>query len=113
FMIVYPNSQGLSWGDNISDASLPDDVEFLSTLVNNLVEDHHADRDSIYLTGFGGGGAMAYRAACERPDLFKAVAVVGALMWEHHADNCAATNNERTLSFLLIHGTDDHFYTAE
>ena len=113
FMIVYPNSQGLNWGDNATDSSLPDDVEFLSILVDKLVEDHHADRDSIYLTGFAGGGAMAYRAACERPDLFKTVAVVGTLMWEHHADNCADTNNEQALSFLLIHGTDDHFYTAE
>lgn len=112
FMVVYPNSQGLSWGEDYTDSDAVDDVGYLATLVDELVEQHRADRDAIYLTGIGGGGLMAYRAACERHDLFKGLIVVSTLMWGHHREHCPDETSS-TVNFLLIHGSADHFYTQE
>jgi polyhydroxybutyrate depolymerase len=55
---------------------------------------------------------MAYRLACEVPERFASVAIVGALMWERHREACP-TPPTGLVNMLIVHGTDDPFFTPD
>lgn len=112
FLVAYPNASGVSWQDGRAALSgETDDVAYIAAVIDELVSDHKADPEQVYLVGWGGGGLMAYRLACEMPERFAGVAVVGALMWEEHRENCPETGAATRL--LILHGTEDPFYGSE
>jgi pimeloyl-ACP methyl ester carboxylesterase len=80
-----------------------DDVAFLRALIDKLVKDGLADPPRIYLVGVSNGGMMAYRMAAEAPELFKAVAVVSAVL------DVPPENVKAAMPVLHIHGSDDPF----
>ncbi len=83
--------------------STRDDVAFLAGLVNVVSEQLSVDPQRVYLVGHSNGAFMAYRAACERADLFAAiVSLAGATYYE--PSDCAPTE---PVSVLEIHGTAD------
>lgn len=55
-----------------------DDVGFVRQVVTNVFRQTSVLRNRIYATGIGSGGALAYRLACELPEVFRAVATVAA-----------------------------------
>jgi len=56
------------------DASAPNDVTYLATLIQQIIDaGWPVDRSRIYLIGASNGGFMASRLAAERPDLVTAV----------------------------------------
>jgi poly(3-hydroxybutyrate) depolymerase len=58
-----------------------DDVGYLRHLVADAVTRTRVDPARVYVVGYSNGGMMAFRAACEAPDVFAAAAVVaGALL---------------------------------
>lgn len=60
-----------------------DDVKFIRTLMEGLIEEFKVDPDRIFVTGMSNGAMMAYRLACELPERIKAIAPVsGTLMTE-------------------------------
>lgn len=60
-----------------------DDVRFINTLVEGLIEEFKVDPDKIFITGMSNGAMMAYRLACELPGRIRAIAPVsGTLMTE-------------------------------
>lgn len=84
FVAVYPAGQWNSWnaGSCCGDASATgvDDVGFLTHVVADVSLAVPVDPGRVYAAGFSNGGMMALRAACERPDVFAAVAsVMGTL----------------------------------
>jgi len=83
--------------------STRDDVAFLAGLVSVVSEHLNIDQKRVYLVGHSNGGWMAYRAACERADLFAAIAsLAGATYYE--ASDCSPAE---PVSVLQIHGTAD------
>ena len=78
-----------------------DDVGFIRQVVTNVFRQMSIDRERIFAAGVSDGGMMAYRLACEMPEVFRAVASV------------AGTDNTRTcapgnpVSILHIHAKDD------
>jgi polyhydroxybutyrate depolymerase len=110
FIVVYPNADGSVWGEDPTDPAAPDDLAFIPALIDQLAQTYAIDPDRVYLTGTSSGGLMAYRLACALPERFAAVAVVGPLMWERHAEACPA-ESAAPVNMLIIHGTDDIFYT--
>ncbi|MDA0567456.1 prolyl oligopeptidase family serine peptidase [Streptomonospora sp. S1-112] len=78
--VVYPAGLHGGWGDHREPTALrPDpeaDMDFLRALVAELVAEHGADPDRVYLAGQSNGANMALRAAAEEPGLFAAVASV-------------------------------------
>lgn len=112
FIVAYPDTLDMYWDDGRVERGWPptavavDDVGFLTRLLDDLATRYNIS--DIYLTGFGQGGAMAYRLACELPERLAAVAVVGALMWDYHLDACAATDSPVTMAVML--GTVDTYY---
>ncbi len=78
-----------------------DDVGFIKSMVGFLHTRLHIDRDRVFATGMSNGGMMAYRLACELPDIFAAVAPVAG------TDNTTACPAGRPVSVLHIHARND------
>ena len=73
FIAVYPEGVGSKWRFvGRSDA----DVLFTMAIIEKLAADHPIDRRRIYATGISNGAQMAWRLACDRPDVFAAFGFV-------------------------------------
>ncbi|BEV15952.1 prolyl oligopeptidase family serine peptidase [Herbaspirillum sp. DW155] len=112
YMIVYPNGTGLAidartWNSGgccgYAQMHKVDDVAFLRALIDKLVKDGLADPKRVYLVGVSNGGMMAYRMAAEAPELFRAVAVVSAVL------DVPPETVKAPMPLLHIHGSDDPF----
>lgn len=80
-----------------------DDVGFIRRVVERVTSQMNIDRKRIYATGMSNGGLMAYRLACEMPDVFKAIAAVAG------TDNTRSCTPANPVSILHIHArNDDH-----
>lgn len=78
-----------------------DDVGFLRALVQHLRSQLNIDARRVFADGMSNGGMMAYRLACEAPDVFKAVASVAG------TDNTRSCTPSQPISILHIHARDD------
>lgn len=78
-----------------------DDVGFIRALVERLHTQLNIDRKRIFANGMSNGGMMAYRLACEAPDLFRAIASVAG------TDNTSVCTPSQPISVLHIHARDD------
>jgi polyhydroxybutyrate depolymerase len=112
FAVVYPGALVENWNDGRDAAGIDeqrddvDDVGFLVALVDKLVARKAIDRARVYATGISNGALMSYRLACERADVFAAIApVVGALP-APLAQTCAPSH---PIAVLAMNGTDDTF----
>jgi polyhydroxybutyrate depolymerase len=55
------------------------DVPFVAAIVADALRRWPIDSQRVYLVGYSNGGKLAYRAVCEHPALFAAVATYGAV----------------------------------
>jgi polyhydroxybutyrate depolymerase len=111
FAVVYPEGINRVWDDarppmmRLGYIVPPgEDVPFIVAIIGRLINEGIADPGRIYLTGLSMGGFMAARLACERSDLFAAIAIMAATIPEQYRKTCAP---RRPLPALLIHGTFD------
>ncbi|MEZ5409740.1 MAG: PHB depolymerase family esterase [Acidimicrobiales bacterium] len=86
---------------NYSDLPV-DDVSYLRGLLDEVVATWPVDRDRIYVLGHSNGGFMAYRLACDAPEV-SAVAVVAAA----DALEDGGCQPDKPISVLHVHGTAD------
>ena len=81
FVTVFPDAYrepGGRAGWNAASSPTPlDDVGFIDKVVDNVFRQVSIERLQIYAAGMADGGSMAYRLACDRPHVFRAVASVG------------------------------------
>jgi polyhydroxybutyrate depolymerase len=106
FVVAYPDGIDFSWADGRG-ASQPDrqgvdDIGFISALVGKLVADFGIDPGRVYATGLSAGAFMTNRLACERADLFAAIAPVAGTLGAN-----VACNPSRPVAVLETHGTAD------
>ncbi|MDY0977012.1 PHB depolymerase family esterase [Massilia sp. CFBP9012] len=112
FIVVYPLGIKLDWnvGFGQSYREGTNDIGFTETLLAKLKQDYRVDAGRVYATGLSRGGFFALRIAAELPQLFAAVAAVGAPMPEpvvqHHA-------KPSRVGVLLMHGTADKVVTYD
>ena len=78
-----------------------DDVGFIRAVVADVARRYTVDPRRIYATGMSNGAMMAYRLACEAPDLFRAIAAVAG------TDNTRTCTPAQPVSVLHIHDRDD------
>lgn len=112
FIVVYPEGVGGHWNDgrNVRDYAAQrerlDDVGFLASLVEHLIETRQIDPAAVFVVGVSDGAMMAHRFACERTELLRAFsAVIGAMPY-----NVALRRSRcgtKPVSVLMINGTDD------
>lgn len=117
FVVVYPNGTGplqrerlLTWNaGNCCGWALDhrvDDVAFLRAIVARLTKEQKADPQRIFATGFSNGAGMAYRAACEMPDVLAGVAPVSGAV----SVDCAP---REPISVIAFNGTADQHVPYE
>jgi len=110
-VVVYPEATGdpRRWNDGWRDRPdaappPPDDLAFLSALIDSTVAEMGIDRQRVFAAGFSNGAAMVYRLASERPDRVAAVASVSNGMPPDVARGCARGT---PVSIIAMHGTAD------
>lgn len=112
FLVAYPSGVGGHWNDGrrvrryVAQRDQVRDVDFLTKLVDELVEKRNADPDSVFFVGVSDGAMMAHRFACERTSKLRAfAAVIGAMPYEvaRKRSRCG----DEPVSVLMINGTED------
>ena len=109
FLLVYPNAVSKTWNSGRLEILKPrnkdvDDVGFLLAILEELKAEFNVDESKVFATGISNGGFMTNRLLCERPDVFKAGAVVTASMAEDFMADC---NPDQPVSLMVINGLDD------
>jgi polyhydroxybutyrate depolymerase len=106
FIVVYPDGIDFSWADGRGpsqpDRQGIDDVGFITTLAGKLVADFGVDPGHVFATGMSAGAFMVNRLACERADVFAAIAPVAGTLGVN-----AGCTPSRPVSVLATHGTAD------
>ncbi len=120
FVVVYPygtkndTDKNLSWnggsccGNGV--LSNVEDVQFINSLTDELIEKYKIDPERIYIAGFSNGGLLAHRIASETPERYKAIAVVsGAIGGKVYKKlpPYIIPNPKKPVSMLLMHGMKD------
>ena len=108
FAVVYPEAIDGYWNDGRklrqyrSHAEDVDDIAFIQAVVQRVASTTAIDLSRVYLTGASNGGMMAYRIACERPQMFAAVAAVVA-----NLPVAVSCRPPRPIPMLVMNGTED------
>lgn len=102
FLVVYPDAINRIWNTRLAAGvgALPDDVGFLTSLVDEVDSAHPVDRARVYATGHSDGARMTYRLGCERSDVFAAIVPVAGGMTQ-------PCRPARPVAVLQVEGGDD------
>jgi len=84
--------------------STPNDVGFLSALIDTMYARYNIDLSRVYSTGMSNGGYMTYRLGCALSCRIAAIASVTGLMSPNPLLTC---NISRPVPVMQIHGTND------
>jgi polyhydroxybutyrate depolymerase len=106
FIVVYPNGIDRRWNDarGVVARQDVDDVGFLTALVEHSRRTLPIDPRRVYASGISNGAMMSYRLACERSEIFAAIAPVAGAMPEPLGPRCSPS---RPVSLVAISGTED------
>lgn len=106
FAVVYPDGIDMSWADgrgaSVPDRQGVDDVGFITALVSKLLSDYGISPGRVFVTGLSAGAFMANRLACDRADLFAAIAPVAGTLGSNVG--CAPS---RPVAVMATYGTND------
>lgn len=118
FIVVYPDGTSVNrvlpnmrvWNSGYIKAAVElgvNDVEFISVLIQTLIQKYKIDASRVYMTGHSNGAMMTYRMGGERADLFAAIApTAGSIGGNATPDSpryIIPTPN-RALNVIHIHG---------
>jgi polyhydroxybutyrate depolymerase len=105
-VVVYPDGYDKSWADGRGASPAArhhvDDLGFLVALAGKLANDFGIAPGRVFATGMSNGGFMSNRLACDRADIFAAIAPVAGTLGAG-----VPCNPSRPVSVLAVHGTDD------
>ncbi|OBI45519.1 PHB depolymerase family esterase [Mycobacterium sp. E796] len=105
-LVAYPDGYDKSWADgrgaSPADRHHVDDVGFLVALADKLQSDYNIAPGHVFATGMSNGGFMSNRLACDRADVFAAIAPVAGTLGAG-----VVCHPSRPVSVLAAHGTAD------
>ncbi|MEM7214607.1 MAG: hypothetical protein AAF423_03615 [Pseudomonadota bacterium] len=111
FLLVQPAALYGQWrifpglrNVKLEDGTELDDVGYIFSLVDHLIEKGLADRNRIYLTGISDGAIMSYHLLCSPNSPFAAAAAIVGTMYEKHMSDCHA---DEPPGLMVIAGTND------
>jgi polyhydroxybutyrate depolymerase len=115
FLVAYPSGTGMGpfrvWNAGGFEGRLaesrPDDVAFISQLIDDVKARAAVDDKRIYATGMSNGGMMCYRLAVELADRIAAIAPVAGTMAIAEGQPC------RPVPVMHIHGRQDKIVPFE
>lgn len=91
-------------GWNVFGFPTPDDVGFISALIDALSTRYTIDLERVYAQGFSNGAYFSYELLCFLPDKIAAIGGVAGYMTNRHITIC---DPGRPIPILQIHGTID------
>jgi polyhydroxybutyrate depolymerase len=108
FLVVYPRGSGFPFrwrcgGRFGKQEDQPQDVKFISDLIDELKKEYKIDEARIYANGLSNGGGMTFLLAgrlSERIAAFGGVAGAYVLPWTEYKP-------KRPVPAIIFHGTDD------
>ncbi len=109
FIVVYPEAVEKHWNDGrglnfyTSQRLNVDDVGFIKTLIEKFIKDYSIPERNVFVVGMSNGGMMAFRLACEMPDVISAIGIVASGMPENLKNSCKF----QRVSVIMFIGTDD------
>lgn len=110
FLVVYPEGLKDGNGNQYWNAGIPglpktpDDVAFISSLIDALHLRYNINTSKVYSTGLSNGGYMSYRLAWKLSDKIAAIASVSGSMGPQDFAICKPP---RPIPIMEIHGTAD------
>jgi poly(3-hydroxybutyrate) depolymerase len=117
FIAVYPDAVNATWNryvDNVpgdaglGDANAPDDVLFISNMIDYFCSTYHINAGRVYVTGHSAGGFMAYNLAIQLPSKIAAIAPVSASLWgDNTFINNYFSNSYVPMPVYHVHGDAD------
>jgi polyhydroxybutyrate depolymerase len=100
FALVAPAAVDGRW--NVPpDPSKPDDVRFVSDMIDAVSGMFCVDKRQVYSTGFSGGGRMSSQLACDLSGRIGAIAAIGGIRFP------GPCTSARPIPVLAFHGTGD------
>jgi polyhydroxybutyrate depolymerase len=119
FMVVYPNGSerfsrirtGRTWNANhccgYAMQRNIDDIGFINTLIDNLIQNHNADPSRIYVTGMSNGAMLTHLVGIHLSDRIAAIApLIGGMFGDE-------TPPSMTMPALIINGAKDDVIRLE
>jgi polyhydroxybutyrate depolymerase len=88
----------------------PNDVGFISTLIDSMSAIYHIDLDRVYSFGFSNGGYFSFELGCLLSDRIAAIGSVGGAMNQFQHPDCTPT---RAIPVVQLHGTSDQLIGYE
>jgi len=82
----------------------PDDVRYLSVLLDDIEANYNVDSRRIYFIGSSNGAFMSHRMACDRSNRVAAIVALAGVPW-NDPDKC---QTEEPVSILQVHGDLDN-----
>jgi len=108
FVVATPQgTSDLPFWNAVPHEDLPDDVQFVSDVIDDVSSSLCVDPARVYVDGFSNGAFLASRVACDLSDKVAAVAAVAGLVFP---EGCAPS---RPMPVLAIHGTADLLVTFD
>ena len=112
FVVVYPDGIEKHWNDGRKSEETGyrahkdniDDVGFISSLIDNLINKMNIDPKRVYVTGMSNGAIMTYRLACELSGKIAAAAPVAGNIPQNILKHCVPS---KPVSILAINSTND------
>jgi polyhydroxybutyrate depolymerase len=92
-------AEGNRWNVPIV-ADRPDDVQYVSDVIDHVAARACTDQTRVYATGFSGGARMSSTLACKLPNRIAAIAPMAGLRWPAPCDG-------RAVPVFSVHGLAD------
>jgi polyhydroxybutyrate depolymerase len=92
-------AEGNRWNVPVTD-DRPDDVAYVSDVIDHVAQRACTDRTRVYATGFSGGARMSSLLGCRLSARIAAIAPMAGLRWPGECDG-------RTVPVLTLHGLAD------
>lgn len=65
--VILPDAVGGDWADDPAETGRPNDVGYITSLINGAVKRFPIDARKVYMAGYSDGGNMTARYLCEMP----------------------------------------------
>ncbi len=106
-ILVVPDGKDKRWNDGrpeiFGNDRMYDDVGFISTIIDDMINDYGVDSNRVYATGISNGGYMSIRLAMDLSNKIAAVAPVTAQITKAMESEIP----EFPISIMFVNGEDD------
>lgn len=102
--VALPDAVAGDWADEPGEANRPDDMGYLTSVINRAVKRFPVNARKVYMAGYSDGGQMTARYVCESPAKIAAAGTNASSIKNSLNRVC---NPSRATPVVMINGTGD------